>query len=54
MSGGTGGSGVVILRIPASRSASFSAGVTQTSALVGDDRVYTITAAGATDTVTFS
>ena len=51
---GSGGSGVVILRIPSAYSATFSAGVTQTSATVGTDTVYTITAAGASDTVTFS
>jgi hypothetical protein len=50
---GAGGSGVVILRIPSTFSAPFSAGVTQTSATVGTDTVYTITAAGASDTVTF-
>jgi hypothetical protein len=31
---------------------SFSAGVTQTSSTVGSDDVYTVTAAGPTDTVT--
>jgi hypothetical protein len=45
---------VIILKVPAGYSASFSAGVTQTSATVGSYTVYTITAAGASDTVTFS
>jgi hypothetical protein len=51
---GVGGSGVVIFAIPSSRSASFSGGVTQTSATVGANKVYTVTAAGVLDTVTFS
>lgn len=52
--GGTGGSGIVIIKIPDSRSATFSVGVTQTSTTSGGYKVYTITAAGASDTVTFS
>lgn len=52
--GAAGGSGVIILKVPAGFSASFSAGVSQTSTTVGTDTVYTITAAGASDTVTFS
>jgi hypothetical protein len=52
--GAAGGSGVVIIRVPSTRTATFSAGVTQTSAVVGSDRVYTVTAAGVSDTVTFS
>jgi hypothetical protein len=51
--GAAGGSGVVILKVPSGFSATFSAGVTQTSATVGSDTVYTVTAAGASDTVTF-
>lgn len=54
VTGGAGGSGVIILKVPAGYSASFSAGVSQTSSTVGTDTVYTITAAGASDTVTFS
>jgi hypothetical protein len=54
LNGGAGGSGVVIIRIPSTRTATFSAGVTQTSATVGSDKVYTVTAAGVSDTVTFS
>lgn len=53
-SGSAGGSGVVILKVPAGVTASFSAGVSQTSTTVGTDTIYTITAAGASDTVTFS
>jgi hypothetical protein len=34
--------------------ATFTGGVTQTSATVGSNKVYTITAAGVSDTVTFS
>lgn len=51
--GASGGSGVIILRIPSDYAATFSAGVTQTSATVGSYTVYTVTAAGASDTVTF-
>jgi hypothetical protein len=43
---------VVILSISAQATVSFSGGVTQTNAKVGANRVYTITAAGPTDTVT--
>jgi hypothetical protein len=51
--GGNGGSGVVFLKVPPGYTATFSAGVTQTSATVGSNTVYTVTAAGASDTVTF-
>jgi hypothetical protein len=54
MNGAAGGSGVVILSIPSANSATFSGGVTQTSSVVGANRVYVITAAGVSDTVTFS
>jgi hypothetical protein len=51
--GGSGGSGVVIFALPLQAPlAVFSAGVTQTSAVVGINKVYTVTAAGPTDTVT--
>jgi hypothetical protein len=50
--GAAGGSGVVIFALPTQAIATFSAGVTQTSAIVGDNRVYTVTAAGPSDTVT--
>jgi hypothetical protein len=45
---------VVILSIPEANTATFSGGVTQTYALSGGKRIYTITAAGASDTVTFA
>jgi hypothetical protein len=51
---GLGGSGVIILRIPDTRTATFSAGVTQTNVTSGGFKTYTITAAGISDTVTFS
>ena len=47
---GSGGSGVIIFSTD--RSVSFSGGVTQTSSTVGSQTVYTVTAAGPTDTVT--
>jgi hypothetical protein len=50
--GSAGGSGVVIFALPAIVPTSFSGGVAQTSAVVGTNRVYTVTAAGPTDTVT--
>lgn len=51
-----GGSGIVILKIPAARTATFSGGVTQTtdSTSVSGFKIITITAAGTSDTVTFS
>jgi hypothetical protein len=52
--GAAGGSGVVILSIPEANTATFSGGVTQTSTTSGGRRIYTITAAGANDTVTFA
>ena len=54
-SGGAGGSGVVIIKIPDSRTATFTAGVTQTSVTSGGFKVYTITATSNTSqTVTFT
>jgi hypothetical protein len=50
--GGGGGSGVVIFSLPIQAIVTFSGGVTQTSATVGSNVVYTVTAAGPTDTVT--
>jgi len=47
-----GGSGVVIFSLSSTAIVTFSAGVTQTSAVVGTNRVYTVTAAGPTDTMT--
>ena len=53
--GGTGAKGVVILRIPNTYSAVFTAGVTSTVATVGSDKVYTITnTSDSSQTVTFS
>jgi hypothetical protein len=53
--GGSGGSGIVIIKIPDTFSATFSGGVTQTmSTAVSGFKVYTVTAAGGSDTVTFS
>lgn len=53
--GGNGGSGIIILKIPDSYSATFSAGVTQTvSTATAGFKIYTITAAGASDTVTLT
>lgn len=52
--GGNGGSGVVVLSYPATFTATFSAGVTQTTTTTGSKKVTTITAAGPTDTVTFA
>ena len=50
--GMAGGSGLVVIRIPNTHTATFSAGVTQTMSTVGTDRVYTVTAG--TGTVTFT
>jgi hypothetical protein len=50
--GGQGGSGVVILRFPSSRTITVGPGLTYSSATVGSDSVYTFTAG--TDTVEFS
>jgi uncharacterized protein YukJ len=52
--GGNGGSGVVILKYPDAYTATFSAGVTQTTATSGGYKISTITAAGVSDTVTFA
>jgi len=52
--GGNGASGVVIISIPEANTASFSAGVTQTNAVSGGRRIYTVTAAGNTDSVIFA
>ena len=50
-----GGSGVVIIKIPDTYTATFSAGVTQTSSTSGGFKVYTVTATSTTsETVTFS
>ncbi|MBL6771565.1 MAG: hypothetical protein ISQ22_09385, partial [Rhizobiales bacterium] len=49
-----GGSGVVIIRVPSSVVAEFSAGVVYNYIPLDDFNVYEITAAGVSDTVTFS
>ena len=50
----TGGSGVIIFTVSRQATVVFSGGVTHTTAPVGTNTVYTVTAAGASDTVTFS
>jgi hypothetical protein len=53
--GKAGGSGIVVIKIPDTRSASFSAGVTQTSSTAGGFTVFTVTATSTTsETVIFS
>jgi hypothetical protein len=50
-----GGSGVVILKIPDTRSATFSGGVTQSSTTSGGFKIFTVTATSTTsETVTFT
>jgi hypothetical protein len=49
-----GGSGIVILKYPNIYTATFSAGVTQTTTTAGGYKISTVTAAGPSDTVTFS
>ena len=52
--GGSGGSGVIIIRVPSTVVAEFSAGVVYNYIPTDDFNVYEITAAGVSDTVTFS
>lgn len=52
--GEAGGSGVIILKYPLKYTATFSVGVTQTTSLIGDNKVSIVTTAGASDTVTFN
>ena len=52
--GGNGGSGFVVIKIPDTHSASFSGGVSQTNTTGGGFKIYRITAAGTSDTVTIS
>jgi hypothetical protein len=54
VTGGSGGSGVVILRYPDTLTATFSGGVTSATTSSGGFKISTITAAGTTDTVTWS
>jgi hypothetical protein len=55
-SGGAGGRGVVIIKIPDTRTATFSGGVTSSlSTAVSGFKIYTVTATSSTsETVTFS
>jgi hypothetical protein len=50
--GGNGGSGVVILRYPASKTLTIGGGLTSTTSTVGDNKVTVFTAG--TDTISFS
>lgn len=52
-SGKSGGSGVIYLKYPSSNTATFSAGVSQTTTTSGGYKTSKITAAGSSDTVTF-
>lgn len=54
VSGASGGSGVIIVRYPANYTATFTAGVTQSTTTSGSSKITTITAAGVNDTITFS
>ena len=54
VNGAAGGSGVVIIRVPSSVVAEFSAGVVYNYIPLDDFNVYEVTAAGVSDTVTFS
>jgi hypothetical protein len=51
---GNGGSGIIVFRIATAASVTFSGGVTSSSSTSGSETIYTITAAGPTDTVTIS
>jgi hypothetical protein len=51
---GAGGSGIIFIKIPSSITPTFTAGVSQTSSTSGGVKTITITAAGVSDTVTFS
>jgi hypothetical protein len=51
---GAGGSGFVILKYPDTRTATFSGGVTQTTASAGGYKTSQITQAGVSDTVSFA
>jgi hypothetical protein len=52
LTGGTGGSGVVVFSVRNTTPVSFSGGVSESSATVENKTVYTVTAAGPTDTFT--
>ena len=52
---GSGGSGIILIKIPSSITPTFTAGVTQSLfSNSGGIKIYSITAAGVSDTVTFS
>jgi hypothetical protein len=51
---GAGGSGFVVLKYVDTRTATFSGGVTQTTASSGGFKISQITAAGVSDTVSFA
>lgn len=53
-SGGTGGSGIIVFSLDATKTVSFSAGVTHSVSQIGQNNVYTVTAAGPTDTITIN
>jgi hypothetical protein len=53
--GGSGGSGIIIFKVPDSINVSFSSGVTVTGGTPsGGFKIYTVTAAGSGDYVVFS
>jgi hypothetical protein len=52
--GANGGSGIAILKYPNSYTATFSGGVTQSTTTSGSFKISTITAAGISDTVSWS
>ena len=52
--GGNGGSGLVVVKIPSTLTATFTGGVSQTNSTSGGFTTYVVTAAGLSDTVTFS
>lgn len=54
-SSGSGGSGIVVFRVPTGTSVSFSGGVTQTNSTISGKQVYVVTATSTTsETVTFA
>jgi hypothetical protein len=50
----SGGSGIVIVKIPDTYTATFSGGVTQTNSSAGGFKTYIVTAAGVSDTITIN
>jgi hypothetical protein len=51
---GSGGSGTVILKYVDTKTATFSGGVTQTTTSAGGYKISVVTAAGASDTVSWA